>query len=53
MKRMNPREVAKQEVKGHEARMHGIKKMKAGGPTGMDMRNMGRNAARAANQRGR
>lgn len=53
MKRMNPRAIAKQEVKGHEARMHGVKKMKAGGPTGMDMRKMGRNLARASNQRGR
>ena len=27
------------------------KKMKAGGPTGMDMRSMGRNLARARNQK--
>lgn len=31
----------------------GTKKMKKGGPTGMDMRKFGRNLARAMNQRGR
>ena len=41
--------VAKKAVKGHEKRMHGMKK---GGPTSMDMKRMGRNLARAANQRG-
>ena len=43
-------------VHKHEARMHPGKpmtKLKKGGPTGMDMRKMGRNLARAANQRGR
>ena len=34
-------------VKGHEKRMHG---MKAGGVTTMDMKKMGRNLARVANQ---
>ena len=34
--------------KGGMAKM---KKMKAGGPTGMDMRSMGRNLARARNQK--
>jgi hypothetical protein len=43
--------VAKQEVKAHEKRMH-AKGMKKGGPTSMDMRKMGRNLARVANQRG-
>ena len=42
------KKVAKAEVKKHEKRMH---KMKAGGPTSMDMKRMGRNLARAANQR--
>ena len=42
--------VAKKEVKAHEKRMHGMKK---GGPTGMDMRKVGRNMARVANQRSR
>ena len=39
--------VAKKAVKGHEKRMHGMKK---GGVTSMDMKRMGRNLARAANQ---
>lgn len=41
--------VAKKAVKGHEKKMHGMKK---GGVTSMDMKRMGRNLARAANQRG-
>ena len=41
---------ARKEVKGHEKRMHGMKK---GGPTSMDMRRVGRNMARVNNQRGR
>ena len=41
--------VAKKAVKTHEKKMHGMKK---GGPTSMDMKRMGRNLARAANQRG-
>lgn len=47
------RSVAKKAVKSHEQRMHGTKKMKAGGPTSMDMRKMGRNLARAKNQGGK
>ena len=39
--------VAKKAVKGHEKRMHG---MKVGGVTTMDMKKMGRNLARVANQ---
>ena len=41
---------ARKEVKGHEKRMHGMKK---GGPTSMDMRRVGRNMARVNNQIGR
>jgi len=41
--------VAKKAVKSHEKKMHGMKK---GGVTSMDMKRMGRNMARAANQRG-
>jgi hypothetical protein len=41
--------IAKSEVKGHEKRMH---KMKAGGPTSLDRKNMGRNMSRIKNQRG-
>jgi hypothetical protein len=42
--------IAKKAVKGHEKKMHGMKK---GGVTGEAMKKMGRNLARAANQRGR
>ena len=41
---------ARKEVKGHEKRMHGMKK---GGVTSSSMKAMGRNMARAANQRGK
>lgn len=46
------KKIAKTEVKAHEKKMHGAKKMKAGGPTSMDMKKMGRNLARVMNQRG-
>lgn len=42
--------IAKKAVKGHEARMH---KMAKGGVTSSAMKKMGRNMARAANQRSR
>lgn len=42
------KKVAKAEVKAHEKRMH---KMAKGGVTGEAMRKMGRNMARAMNQR--
>lgn len=42
--------IAKKAVKGHEKRMH---KMAKGGVTGEAMKKMGRNMARAMNQRGR
>lgn len=45
------KKVAKAEVKAHERKMHGAKGLKAGGPTSMDMKRMGRNMARAMNQR--
>ena len=48
----NMRKVAKQEVKAHEKRMH-AKGMKKGGVTTMDLKKMGRNLARVANQRSR
>jgi hypothetical protein len=44
------KKIAKQEVKSHEKKMHGMKK---GGVTSAAMKTMGRNLARAANQRGR
>jgi hypothetical protein len=45
----NMKKVAKAEVKAHEKRMH---KMAKGGVTGEAMKRMGRNMARAMNQRG-
>jgi hypothetical protein len=45
---MDAKKIAKAEVKAHEKRMHGMKK---GGVTSMDMKKMGRNMARAMNQR--
>lgn len=47
------KKIADTEVKAHEKRMHGTKKMKAGGPTSEDMMRVGRNMARAMNQGGR
>jgi hypothetical protein len=43
---------ANKAVKGHETKMHGAKKMKAGGPTSMDRKKFGRNLSRAKNQSG-
>lgn len=40
--------IAKKAVKGHEKKMHGMKK---GGVTSAEMKKVGRNLARAANQR--
>ena len=45
------RKVAKQEVKAHEKRMHKGKKMAKGGVTTEQMKSMGRNLARVANQK--
>jgi hypothetical protein len=45
---MDVRKVAKQEVKSHEKRMHGMKK---GGVTSPEAKKYGRNMARAMNQR--
>lgn len=42
---------ARKMVKGHEARMHGAKKMAKGGVTSENMRKYGRNLARAMNQK--
>jgi hypothetical protein len=42
--------IAKKAVKGHEKKMHGMKK---GGVTSAEMKTMGRNMARANNQRSR
>lgn len=45
------KKVAKAEVKAHEKRMHGAKKMAKGGVTSEQMMKMGRNLARVANQK--
>ena len=42
---------ARRVVKAHEKAMHGTKKMKAGGPTSMDMKKYGRGMAKVMNQR--
>ena len=44
------KKIAGQEVKKHEKKLHGMKK---GGVTSGAMKKMGRNLARAANQRSR
>ena len=45
------KKVAKAEVKSHEQKMHGVKKMRAGGKTNADMLKYGRNMAKIMNQR--
>jgi hypothetical protein len=44
------KKIADQEIKKHEKRLHGMKK---GGVTSMEMKRVGRNMARANNQRSR
>jgi hypothetical protein len=51
------KKLIKKAFKMHDAQEHpgkktNLSKLKKGGPTGMDMRKMGRNMARARNQRG-
>ena len=43
--------IADKEVRAHEKRMHGAKKMAKGGVTTEQMKAMGRNLARVANQK--
>lgn len=45
------KKIADREVKAHEKRMHGSKKMAKGGVTTDQMKSMGRNLARVANQK--
>lgn len=45
------KKVAKAAVKTHEQKMHGVKKMRAGGKTNADMMKYGRNMAKVMNQR--
>ena len=52
------KKLIKKAFKMHDAQEHpgkhtNLAKLKKGGPTGMDMRKVGRNMARANNQRGR
>lgn len=44
------KKIADKEVKAHEKRMHGSKKMAKGGVTTEQMKSLGRNMARAQNQ---
>ena len=43
--------VAKKAVKGHEVKMHGVKKMAKGGKTNLQMKQLGRGLAKVANQK--
>lgn len=52
MDKKTVKKIADTEVKAHEKRMHGAKKMKAGGPTSLDRKKFGRNLSRAKNQSG-
>jgi hypothetical protein len=45
------KKIADREVKAHEKRMHGAKKMAKGGVTSEAMMKVGRNMARANNQK--
>jgi len=50
MDKKQVKKIADKEIKGHEKRLHGMKK---GGVTGMAMKAVGRNMARANNQKGK
>ena len=50
MDKKQVKKIADKEVKVHEKRLHGMKK---GGPTSGDMKAVGRNMARANNQKGK
>lgn len=45
------KKVAQAEVKSHERKMHGVKKMARGGKTNAQMKALGRNLAKVANQK--
>ena len=56
MDKKQVKKIADKEVKVHEKRLHqgmAPTKFKKGGPTGMAMKAVGRNMARANNQRGK
>jgi hypothetical protein len=50
MDKKQVKKIADKEIKGHEKRLHGMKK---GGVTSVAMKAVGRNMARANNQRGK
>jgi hypothetical protein len=51
MDKKTVKKIADTEVKAHEKRMHGAKKMAKGGVTSDAMKSVGRNMARANNQK--
>ena len=51
MQKTAMKKVAKAEVKAHEKKMHGAKKMRAGGKTNEEMKRLGRGLAKVANQK--
>ena len=51
MEKTAMKKVAKAEVKSHERKMHGVKKMAKGGKTNAQMKQLGRNLAKVANQK--
>ena len=51
MKETAMKKVAKAEVKSHERKMHGVKKMARGGVTSAKMKQVGRGLAKVANQK--
>ena len=51
MDKKEVKQIADKEVKAHEKRMHGVKKMAAGGKTNAQMLKLGRNLAKVANQK--
>ena len=50
MEKIAMKKVAKAEVKAHEKKMHG-KGYRAGGKTNLEMKKLGRNLAKVANQK--
>ena len=51
MQKTAMKKVAKAEVKSHEQKMHGVKKMARGGVTNAKMKQVGRGLAKVANQK--
>jgi len=51
MQKTAMKKVAQAEVKTHEQKMHGVKKMARGGVTSAKMKQVGRGLAKVANQK--